>query len=158
MDKQVIIQELKNSQEYFNRSTRNLAEEHSTFAPSEGLMTASQQVAHVAQTVEWFVEGAFSPAGFRMDWEEMMKPITATVSLAAARAWLDRAFAAAIATAEAKTQEEWNAPMPPNPIFGEAPRWTILGGIMDHTAHHRGALTVYARLKGVTPPMPYMET
>jgi len=157
MTKETILQELKSTLEYFNRSTRALTEEHSTFAPAEGQMTASQQVAHVAQTVEWFFEGAFSPAGFRTDWEEMAKPITATTSLAAARAWIEKAFAGAIARAEATSQEEWNAPMAPNPIFGEAPRWAIVSGVMDHTAHHRGALTVYARLKGLTPPMPYME-
>jgi uncharacterized damage-inducible protein DinB len=33
----------------------------------------------------------------------------------------------------------------------------IFGAITDHTAHHRGALTVYARLNGIVPPMPYME-
>lgn len=157
MQKETILQELKNTHEYFNRSTRNLTEEHSTFAPAEGQMTASQQMAHVAQTVEWFMEGAFRPEGFRMDWEEMAKPIMATVSLAAAREWVDRAFHAAIEQAQRQSQDDWNAQMPPNPIFGEAPRWTIIGGIVDHTAHHRGALTVYARLKGVTPPMPYMD-
>lgn len=157
MQKEQIVQELKSSQEFFNRSTRNLAEEHSTFAPAEGQMTASQQVAHVAQTVEWFMEGAFSPTGFRTDWEEMMKPITATTSLTEARKWIESAFASAIATAESKSQDEWDAKLPPNMIFGEAPRWSIISGLVDHTAHHRGALTVYARLKGVTPPMPYMD-
>ena len=33
----------------------------------------------------------------------------------------------------------------------------IVGGIEDHTAHHRGALTVYARLLDRVPPMPYMD-
>jgi uncharacterized damage-inducible protein DinB len=26
---------------------------------------------------------------------------------------------------------------------------------VEHTAHHRGALTVYSRLLGKVPPMPY---
>jgi uncharacterized damage-inducible protein DinB len=33
----------------------------------------------------------------------------------------------------------------------------IFGAITDHTAHHRGALTVYARLAGAVPPMPYAD-
>ena len=33
----------------------------------------------------------------------------------------------------------------------------IFSGITDHTAHHRGALTVYARVQGIVPPMPYMD-
>ena len=37
------------------------------------------------------------------------------------------------------------------------PKFTIVPGIDEHTAHHRGALTVYSRLLGLTPPMPYME-
>jgi uncharacterized damage-inducible protein DinB len=33
----------------------------------------------------------------------------------------------------------------------------IFRAITDHTAHHRGALTVYARTQGIVPPMPYMD-
>lgn len=156
MQKETILREIQSAQEFFNRSTSALTEEMSAFAPAEGMFTASQQVAHVAQTIEWFMEGAFSANGFSMDWEEMAKPIMATTSLAAAREWLNRAFAAALSTAEAKTQEEWDAPMAPNEIFGQGPRWSVISGLQDHTAHHRGALTVYARLNGAVPPMPYM--
>lgn len=157
MNKQQILQELQSSHEFFNRSTRNLAEEHSTFASAEGQMTACQQVAHVAQTIDWFFEGAFRPEGFSTDWDEMAKAISAVTSLAAAQEWVERSFAAAKAKAEATSDAEWIAPLPPNMIFGEAPRFAIISGLTDHTAHHRGALTVYARLKGVTPPMPYMD-
>ena len=38
--------------------------------------------------------------------------------------------------------------------MGGAPRFAIAGAITDHTAHHRGALTVYARLNQMTPPDP----
>ena len=31
----------------------------------------------------------------------------------------------------------------------------IVAAMADHTSHHRGALTVYARLRGKTPAMPY---
>ena len=45
------------------------------------------------------------------------------------------------------------------PITGEimtgAPKMSVVGGIVDHTAHHRGALAVYARLLGKEPKMPY---
>jgi uncharacterized damage-inducible protein DinB len=50
------------------------------------------------------------------------------------------------------------AELPKDGVMGGAPRIAIVGAIADHTAHHRGALTVYARLLGVVPPMPYMET
>ena len=47
-------------------------------------------------------------------------------------------------------------PLPKDGIMGGAPRMAIVGGIIDHTAHHRGALSVYARLRGKAPAMPYM--
>ena len=36
-----------------------------------------------------------------------------------------------------------------------APRLAVVSGIVDHTAHHRGALSVYCRLLNKVPPMPY---
>ena len=53
---------------------------------------------------------------------------------------------------------ELMAPLPAGPIMGGAPRMAIFSAITDHTAHHRGALTVDARISGIVPPMPYMET
>jgi uncharacterized damage-inducible protein DinB len=41
--------------------------------------------------------------------------------------------------------------------MGGAPRLAVFVAIADHTAHHRGALAVYARLNGIVPPMPYMD-
>jgi uncharacterized damage-inducible protein DinB len=123
MAQQAVI-ELQSAHEYFNPSTRSLSRAHSTFAPAEGMMTAAQQVAHVAHTIDWFLEGAFRPEGFDMNWEEQAKVVGRCTSLEQARAWFERAVA---------------------------------GAITDHTAHHRGALTVYARLNGIVPPMAYME-
>ena len=78
-------------------------------------------------------------------------------SLEEARRWLERAFAAGRAAIAAHGAAEWDAPLPDGPIMGGAPRFTVLGAIRDHTAHHRGALAVYARLRGKVPPMPYIE-
>ncbi|MBM3757191.1 MAG: hypothetical protein FJW38_24810 [Acidobacteria bacterium] len=61
---QSAVGQIAAAQEYFNRSTRSLTEPLSGYAPSEGMFTATQQVAHVAQTVEWFIEGAFRAEGF----------------------------------------------------------------------------------------------
>jgi uncharacterized damage-inducible protein DinB len=142
--------------EYFNRSTRPLQEEHSAFAPGEGLFTAAGQVAHVAQTIDWFFDSAFSE-NWRMDFETMDKEARAVTSLRQARDWLERAVNKAIEVAEKHSADEWASRFPPNPIMGEAPRISIIGAVTDHTAHHRGALTVYQRLLGLTPPMPYMD-
>ena len=67
---QQAVAELNSAHEFFNRSTRNLSDAHSSVVPAEGMMTAAQQVAHTAQTVEWFMEGAFRPEGFDLDFEK----------------------------------------------------------------------------------------
>ncbi len=157
MDPETYVRQLKNTKEYFDRSTRCLEEADSSFAPTEGAMTVAQQVAHVAQTVDWFMEGAFRPEGFDMDFEGAAKEIMKVESLGAAREWLDRSFSAAVAGVKSRTAEELAQPLPEGPIMGGAPRFAIFGAIDDHTAHHRGALTVYSRLRGHTPAMPYME-
>jgi uncharacterized damage-inducible protein DinB len=152
-----IKETLKSQQEYFNRSTRPLEEKHGGFAPKAEMFTVTQQVAHVAQTIEWFFDSAFA-AEWNMDFEGMDKQMRSVTSLAEARAWFERAIHRAIEVAESHSAEEWASLFPPNPIMGEVPRFVIVAACSDHTAHHRGALTVYQRLLGLTPPMPYMET
>ena len=151
---QQAIAELTNAHEFFNRSTGSLTEAHSGYAPAEGMMTAAQQVAHAAQTIEWFVEGAFRPEGFDMDFEGHAKVFMAVDSLTAARAWFEKAVAGAKTVLAQKSDAELMAPLPPGPIMGGAPRMAVISGLTDHTAHHRGALTVYARMNKIVPPMP----
>ena len=152
-----LLAELNSTMEWFDRSTRSLAEEDSGFAPAEGVFTTAQQVAHAAQTIDWFVEGAFRPDGFDMDFPAHDAKVRACTSLADARVWLARSADNARQTIAARSDEEWGQALPPGPVMGGAPRMAIFGAITDHTAHHRGALTVYARLQGKVPPMPYME-
>ena len=120
-------------------------------------MTAASQVAHAAQTIDWFIDGAFNPNGFDMDFEGHDRQVRAVTSLTEARAAMKRAIEHAKAVVESRSDEEWPQPLPPGPIMGGLPRSAIFGAITDHTAHHRGALTVYARLLGKTPAMPYMD-
>jgi uncharacterized damage-inducible protein DinB len=56
-----------------------------------------------------------------------------------------------------KTEAELARPLPAGPIMGGLPMATSAGAIVEHSAHHRGALTVYSRLLGKTPLMPYGE-
>ena len=154
---QQAIAELSAAEDYFKRSTRNLEEAHSGFAPAAGMMTAAQQVAHAAQTIDWFMEGAFRPSGFSMDFEDQAKVVQTYTSLVASRAWFDKAMTSAKSLLAGKSDADLLAPLPQDGIMGGAPRMAIIGAIVDHTAHHRGALTVYARLNNVVPPMPYME-
>jgi len=157
MIKAALLTQLSAMKEYFDRSTRVLEEKDSNYAPVSGMLTAAQQIAHAAQTVEWFVDGAFAAAGFDMDFERMDKEVHAVTSIAAARAWMVRACDKAKSVIESHSEADWEAPFPPNPIMGEVPKFALFFALADHTAHHRGALTVYSRQLGYVPPMPYME-
>ena len=154
--KERLLDELNAALEFFNRSTGSLTEADSTYTPVDGVFTTAQQVAHAAQTIDWFIKGAFEPGGFDMDFEAHERKVRRVTSLADARAWFDKAVENARAVVRSKTDEEWARPLPEGPVMGGQPRAAVFGGITDHTAHHRGALTVYARLRGKIPPMPYM--
>jgi uncharacterized damage-inducible protein DinB len=121
------------------------------------MWTAAQQVAHTAQTIDWFVEGASRPEGFDLDFEKHATAVNGITSLTVAREWLDRAFDAALKFFGQASDDELQRPLPAGPVMGGLPIWTCVGAIVDHTAHHRGALTVYSRVAGKTPMMPYME-
>ncbi len=145
-------------QEFFNRSTSALDEADSAFAPAEGMYTAAQQVAHVADTINWFIEGGLEHKPWNMDFEALDRQVRTVTSLAAARAQLDAAFTRLLELTAGYSPEDMMAPVPDGPMLPGMPRVAILSGIEEHTAHHRGALSVYARLIGKVPPLPYMAT
>ena len=157
MLKEKVIGQLKADQAFFNRSISVLEEKDSAFAPQEGLFTVANQVAHTGETVNWFIDGAFSPDGFEMNFEEHEAKVRANTTLSAARKCFDDAFQRAVEVVSSKTDEELLDPLPEGPILGGMPRMAVFSGITDHTAHHRGALTIYARLLGKVPEMPYGE-
>src|SRR5271157_4226163 len=147
--------QLLGSQDFFNRSTRVLEEADSQFRPHEGMMTVAQQVAHAAQTLDWFIQGATRPEGFDLDFAAHAKELAAVTSLAAARAWMDKAYADAVRFLRSHSAEELAQPLPAGPVMGGQPISDIVWAMVEHTAHHRGALTVYSRSLGKVPPMPY---
>ena len=142
--KDALLAQLNNAYTFFQRSTGSLTETDSSFTPVEGTFFVAGQVAHVGQTIDCFIEGAFSPDGFDTDFPAHEKQIRAVTSLVEAMNWVRRAVENARQVVASKSEEEWAAPVAPGP-FGGLPRSIIFGGITDHTAHHRGALTVYAR-------------
>ena len=143
------------SQDFFERSTKVLDEADSGFRPREGMMTVAQQVAHTAQTLDWFIEGVSRPEGFDLDFEKHAKALEAMTSLAAARQMLQTAYANSVQFLRSRSPEDLSQPIPPGPIMGGQPVSDIVWAMVEHTAHHRGALTVYSRLLGKVPPMPY---
>ncbi len=141
--------------EFFNRATATLNEADSAFAPQPGMFSVAGHVAHVAHTVRWFMHGVFSTTGFDLDFAAHQAEIRRFTSLNVARGQVAEAYAQAIAKLESQTWAELNHPIAAGPIMGGAPRLAVVGGLADHTAHHRGALAVYARLCGCVPAMPY---
>lgn len=152
-----LIAELNATKEFFDRGTRALEEGDSSYSPQASMMTAAQQIAHVAQTLDWFVEGATRPEGFDLNFDEHAKAVAKITSIKAAREWHDRSHKNVVATIEKMSDAELHSPLPPGPVMGGYPKVAIVGSIVDHTAHHRGALSVYTRLIGKIPPMPYMD-
>jgi uncharacterized damage-inducible protein DinB len=148
---------LKSMEQAFNRSTKVLKEEDSSFTPVPGMFTVAQHVAHTAQTIDWYVVGTFAAGGFDMSFERLDREVRAVISLDAARSWLKRAFVDAHAAVDLHSDEEWAQRFAPGETMGDRLKLEIMTMLMDHLAHHRGALTVYSRLLGKIAPNPYME-
>ena len=149
-----LVIQLKTSHKYMKSTISIFEEEDAGFAPQPELYTVAGHIAHAADSVEWFVEGAFGQ-GWNMDFDGLIAAARAVETLEEANAWLDRAFERAIATFESASAEDLAGTIPDESIMKGAARAAIVGPIVDHTAHHRGALTVYARLLGKVAPMPY---
>ena len=143
------------SKEYFERSTKVLEEADSGFSPREGMMTVAQQVAHTAYTLSWFVEGVSRPEGFDLDFEKFTNTINSVTSLAAARRMLEEGYEKAIQYFRSSSPEDLARLLPEGPVMGGQPVGDVAWAMVEHTAHHRGALTVYSRSLGKVPPMPY---
>lgn len=147
---------LENQRRYFLKTISCFKPKDATFVPREGMMSVAHQIAHVAQVVDWFIEGAFSPQGMNEDWEDQAKRVQAVTELKPAVAWLNQAYDRAVEAVRTHSDEEWREPIAQESIMGGLPRASIFSGMADHTAHHRGSLAVYARLVGHEPEMPYM--
>ena len=151
----VAVQQLESVREQFLISTAGLHEGIAAFRPVEGMMTVAQHIAHAAQVIEWLTQGAFDPNGFDLDFEPQIARVMAITSLEAARGWFEKSITAAILAFQDLDDHELLVPMPEGPVMGGMPRFLVPSVIAEHTSHHRGALTVYARLNGIAPESPY---
>ena len=145
---------LRNVKTFFDTTTRSFDEKDSGFAPKQEMFTVAHHVAHTAQTVDWFLEGALGPKGFDVDFAVHEAEVRKVSSLTEARDWWERSMKNAMTVLGAKSEADLATPLREG-IMGGAPLSSIIQGIADHTAHHRGALAVYARLLDRVPAMPY---
>jgi uncharacterized damage-inducible protein DinB len=149
-----LVQELASTRKFFKTTLSVFEETDSGFAPFPMLYTVAGHVAHAADSIDWFIEGGFGQ-GWDMEFDASIAKAKAIASLEEALVWLDRAFDNAVAVVGGTSDETLVEPIPDTRIMGGAPRLAVVGGIVDHTAHHRGSLAVYARLIGKEPAMPY---
>ena len=155
MQKEGLIKELDSVNTFFTNTIDCLSEEDSKFTPKEGMFTASQQIAHAAQTIDWFMDGAFVSNGFDMNFDKFEEERKNVTSLEEAKTSFEKTIKNAKEIIEKLSDEELAKPLPEGSIMAGVPRFAVIGALADHTAHHRGALAVYARLVGKEPKMPY---
>jgi uncharacterized damage-inducible protein DinB len=146
---------IERAEKFFDRSTRCLTEEDSGRRATPATWTVASQVAHVAQTIDWFRDGL--DGKWDMDFEQATRETDAVTSLAQARENLKGAWKRFRERLEGSSAEELGQVLPENPILGAVARYYVIEAVTDHTAHHRGSLAIFARLAGKVPDMPYGE-
>jgi len=149
-----LVKELESTLKFFKTTLSAFDPADAPYAPNPDLYTVAGHVAHAADTVDWFIEGSFGK-GWDMEFDALIAKAKAVTSLEEATAWLEKAFAHAIEVVGNASDEQLFQPIADTRILGDAPRAAVVAAIVDHTAHHRGSLAVYARLLGKVPPMPY---
>ena len=101
------------------------AEEDAGFAPSPNSTPSPAHIAHAADSVEWFVDGAFGE-GWNMAFEGLIAAARAVETLEEAVAWLDRAFEKVIATFPAASDEDLAAPIRDDRIMPGSSRSAVV--------------------------------
>lgn len=150
-----LITTLEATRKFFNTTTSCFESQDADFTPQPGMFSVAGQIAHTADSIEWFMEGALGK-GWDMDFEGSIARARQVKTLEEARVALERAFDRAITMLGETSDERLLEAIPDDPILDGAPRMNVVNAIVDHTAHHRGSLAVYARAMGKVPPMPYM--
>ncbi len=151
-----LLAQLNTAEQFFLKTIEGFTQDNALFKPQDDLYTVTAHIDHTAHTVSWFIDGAFrNETGFDLDFEQMIEDSHNKTDFAAAKTRLKEAFADARNIIQAQSDENLMTALPDGPIMGGAPKLAIIPGIVDHTAHHRGALAVYCRLLGKVPAMPY---
>ena len=151
--KEGLIGELQYQEKFLLNTIDCLSEEDSTFHPNEKMYTVAQHLGHTAETIDWFMEGAFGK-GFDMSFENYEEKMKKHKSFDESVKLFKEATARGVETIKNVPDAELMAPIT-GEIMKGAPKLAIINAITDHSAHHRGALSVYARLLDKTPKMPY---
>lgn len=154
--KQGVIEQLKTQETFFLNTVSCFSEEDSSFKPKDEIFTVAQHVGHAAETVSWFLEGTFGDKGYDMSFDNYDEKMKKYDSFESAVNLFKKNIQDATEKVESLSADELMSPITAQIMTG-APKMSFVYALGDHTAHHRGALAVYARLLGKTPKMPYAE-
>ena len=86
-----LVKELESTQKFFNTTVSVFESDDAGFAPYPELYTVAGHIAHAADSIDWFIEGAFDD-GWDMEFEASIAKAKEVTSLQEATEWLDRSF------------------------------------------------------------------
>lgn len=89
-----LVKELEATHKFFKTTIAVFEPADAGFAPSPELYTVAGHIAHAADSVDWFMAGAFGE-GWDMDFEGLIAKAKAVTSLEEALGWFDQSFASA---------------------------------------------------------------
>lgn len=170
--------------EFFHRTIACFRPEEGSFQPRPDMLSVNGQILHVTAAIELFLSGLFVAfkrlrsetlvslrgegeawiglsSGFTdMGWTEQAslehEASGPARSMEAALAAFDGTMDIAASVFSELTSEDMVQPLAQNPLDLRTPQH-VLEILLDHTAHHRGALAQYARLLGHDPSIPYFD-
>lgn len=172
-----IINQVNKHKEFFNRTISCFSEEDAGFQPRQDMLSVVGHINHVTAGMELMLSGIFKEfkrfqgrqyvskrpgsnwSEWNMEWTKTSNqdPRQEDRSLSTARKAFNETMDIVQEVFVNLSAEELMKPFSANPMRLVMP-WAVLQvGIFDHTAHHRGALSSYARLCGKEPKIPYFE-
>lgn len=180
----VMAMRLQRHKGFFHRTVSCFEEKDATFRPRDNMLSVAGQIMHVTAAIELTLSGLIhnierfkdmKPVSRRgptatwialdygftsLNWaNESNKEIPEFVerpTLAASLRAFDETIDMATEMFGGLTPQELMQPLPKTPMPMQNPI-QILEMLIDHTAHHRGALAQYARLLGYEPKFPYFD-
>ena len=106
---------LRQSLQFLSRTCSVFQPEDGGYAPTPGQFSVALHVAHVAQTIDWFMAGGFGTAGFDLDFAAHQIAVRKVASLDKAFTWLARSVDQAAATLATRTQADMMVPIADRP-------------------------------------------
>ncbi|MBX7245474.1 MAG: DinB family protein [Candidatus Sumerlaeaceae bacterium] len=119
--------------------------------PGEGSMSTAEQIQHICQSHN-FIRGLFEDKVVAMDL--FQKPYDVSSVRAAVKS-IGEARAEVVRAAKAASDDFLAEQIEPFGPEWKMSRLMLAEVMLDHECHHRGQLTVYARVAGKVPPMVY---